>query len=137
MPDPTIAAALTLADRISRYSYKPRLDDQGREAGQRPAPEGRGMSELMTAAEHRAMDLTVDLWNLLAGEVIGRGPARGGDCAEMAASIHAIQERILAQAAARAYPDRYRLLGGWPLTESASTRPDPADHPTSTEQGTT
>lgn len=72
------------------------------------------MAELLTEAEHRAMDLTVELWNLLAGEVILNGRAGPGDRAEMAAAIHVIQERILAQAAARAYPDRYRLLGGDP-----------------------
>ena len=76
--------------------------------------------ELLTDAEHRAMDLTVDLWNLIAREIVGHGPARAGDLAEMCSDVHGIQERILAQAAARAYPDRYRLLGGWPLVATRS-----------------
>lgn len=66
----------------------------------------------LTDAEHRAMDLTAQLYNLLCRDVIGDGPSRDGDCAELAAEIHTIQHRIMAQAAARAYPDRYRLMGG-------------------------
>ncbi len=68
--------------------------------------------DLLTEAEHRAMDLTVQLWNLLCREIIGNGPSRPGDVQELARDLHVIQERILAQAAGRAYPDRYRLLGG-------------------------
>lgn len=68
--------------------------------------------DLMTPAEHRAMDLTADLYNLLVQEVVGEGASRRRDIEELAAAIHVLQERILAQAAARAYPDRYRLLGG-------------------------
>jgi hypothetical protein len=68
--------------------------------------------ELLTDAEHRAMALTVELWNLLAGEIVGSGPSRAGDLRELCADLHAIQLRIMAQAAGRAYPDRYRLMGG-------------------------
>ena len=67
---------------------------------------------LLSTAELRAMDLTVELVNLMCGDVIGRGPSRAGDVAELAASIHHIQQQILSQAAARAYPHRFRLLGG-------------------------
>jgi hypothetical protein len=70
------------------------------------------MSELLTDAEHRAMDLTGELWNLLCREVVGHGPSRDRDLRELAHDLHVIQERILAQAAGRAYPNRYRLLGG-------------------------
>lgn len=70
------------------------------------------MSELLTEAEHRAMDLTAELWNLLCKDVIGRGPSRAGDLRELIGHIHAIQHTVMSQAAARAYPDRYRLLGG-------------------------
>lgn len=65
----------------------------------------------LTDAEHRAMALTADLWNLLAREVVGYNTSRGGDLRELGAHIHAIQHAVLSQAAARAYPDRYRLLG--------------------------
>lgn len=69
-----------------------------------------GEPELMTADEHEAMDLTCRLYNLLCGSVIGRGPSRQGDATELAQHIHNIQNMVLAQAAARAYP-QYRLLG--------------------------
>lgn len=70
--------------------------------------------ELLTDAEHRVMDLTVQLVNLLAGEVIADGPGRVGDVNEVVHAIHIIQRMVMGQAAARAYPDRYRLLGGPP-----------------------
>jgi hypothetical protein len=70
-----------------------------------------GVSDLLTTAEHRAMDLTVELVNLLAGEVIADGPGRTGDVNEVIHAIHIVQRMVMGQAAARAYPDRYRLLG--------------------------
>lgn len=66
---------------------------------------------LLTDAEHRAMDLTVELRNVIRNEIIAEGAGARQDRAELAADIHRIQHRILRQAAARAYPDRYRLLG--------------------------
>jgi hypothetical protein len=65
----------------------------------------------LTDAEHRAMILTGELYNLLAAEVVGTGPAAREDLAELGAHIHGVQNMILAQSAAREYPDRYRLLG--------------------------
>jgi len=67
--------------------------------------------DLLTNDEHAVMDMTADLANALRA-VIGDGEAAAGDWNEVAASIHRIQHSVLAQAAARAYPDRYRLLGG-------------------------
>lgn len=64
----------------------------------------------LTADEHRAMDLTVELVNLLS-EIMGDGRPRAGDLHEVVFHIHGIQRMVLSQAAARAYPDRYRLLG--------------------------
>ena len=66
--------------------------------------------ELLTEDEHRFMDLTGDLANLLA-RIVGDGRTRAGDLNEAVAHIHALQALVLAQAAARAYPDKYRLLG--------------------------
>lgn len=66
---------------------------------------------LLTEAEHRAMELTVQLVNLLSTEIIGQGRSRAGDINEVVHHIHGIQNMILSQAAGRAYPDRYRLLG--------------------------
>jgi hypothetical protein len=85
--------------------------------------------DLMTPAEHRAMELTAELYNLICNEIIGRGPSRAGDVDELVADIHRLQHRILRQAAARAYPDRYRLLGGPPPPGPAepSTRPARTD----------
>jgi hypothetical protein len=70
------------------------------------------MAELLTDAERRAMDLTTQLWNVLATEVVGDvSGSRAGDLRELGAHLHAIQQAVLSQAAGRAYPDRYRLLG--------------------------
>lgn len=68
----------------------------------------------LTDEEHAALDLSSQLADALhricfQGDHYGVGV---GDWAEAAADIHRIQHRIMAQAAARAYPDRYRLLGG-------------------------
>lgn len=68
-------------------------------------------SEPLTPEEHQALQLTADLWNLL-NRIVGNDRSRAGDLAEVASHIHNIQHAVLAQAAARAYPDRYRLLGG-------------------------
>jgi hypothetical protein len=56
------------------------------------------------------MILTAELMRLMAG-ITGNGPTREADLPEAAHRIHGIQHMILAQAAGRAYPDRYRLLG--------------------------
>lgn len=44
--------------------------------------------------------------------VVGRGPSRMQDLTEVCNHVHALQNMVLAQTAARAYPDRYRLMGG-------------------------
>jgi hypothetical protein len=69
-------------------------------------------TDLLSQAEHRAMDLTGELVKLVTAEIVADGPTRIGDLSEFMANIHGIQNMILAQAAGRAYPDRYRLLGG-------------------------
>lgn len=81
------------------------------------------MGELLTEAEHRAMDLTVELVNLLASDIITDGRSRTGDLNELIRHIHAIQHTVLSQAAARAYPNRYRLLGGELTGPDAATSP--------------
>lgn len=72
---------------------------------------------LLTDSEQAALDLAAQLWNTLSGEIIGDGPSGHGDRVEIVAHIHAIQHAVMAQAAARAYPERFRLLGGWPVGE--------------------
>lgn len=65
----------------------------------------------LTPAEHRALDLTAELANLI-GDIVADGPTHDADVNEFVIEIHHIQHRILAQAGARSYPRRYRLLGG-------------------------
>lgn len=66
---------------------------------------------MLTDAEHSAMTMTIQLWEKIKNEIVGVGPSRDGDLLELAQRVHAIQQMILSQAAARAYPSRYRLLG--------------------------
>lgn len=68
------------------------------------------LQHALTIEEHEAMELTAELANRLS-RIVGQGPSRAGDIAELVAHLHAIQQAILAQAAGRHYPDRYRLLG--------------------------
>lgn len=70
-------------------------------------------AHLLTAAEHAAVAQAADLWGALQG-IVADGPARAGDLQELIFHIHAIQRTVLKQAAARAYPELYRLLGGDP-----------------------
>lgn len=65
----------------------------------------------LTPAELDAIDLTAQLVGKVCQEVIGHGPTRDHDIAEFVAHVHAIQNAIMAQAAARAHPDMFRLLG--------------------------
>lgn len=67
--------------------------------------------ELLTGDEMRALDLTTDLYDAIL-PIVGSGETRGGDMEEFISLIHAIQNKIMAQAAARAYPSIFRLLGG-------------------------
>jgi len=69
------------------------------------------MSNLLTKDEHAAVRLAGDLWNHLC-RTIPDGPTRDADLRELVVHIHAIQHAVMANAAARAYPDTYRLLGG-------------------------
>lgn len=82
-----------------------------------PTPAPSPAPSLLTDAEHRAMELTADLYSLIARDIIGSADTRPGDVAELVIHIHAIQHTILAQAAARAYPYTYRLLGGQALVD--------------------
>lgn len=73
----------------------------------------------MTADEHRAMELLAEL-DTLFGRIVGLDePARGNDLFELAGYIHLLQNAILSQAAARAYPGLYRLLGTMPADGKA------------------
>ena len=67
--------------------------------------------EMLSDNELRAMEITVELVNVMCKEVIGQGPTRDADVREFVHHVHIIQQAILSQAAGRAYPDRFRLLG--------------------------
>jgi hypothetical protein len=69
----------------------------------------------LTEDEQSALDLTVQLVDMLAG-IVGEGPTRAGDLNELLGHVHGIQNAVMAQAAARAYPGRFRLLGQTLLT---------------------
>jgi len=70
----------------------------------------------LTPIEREAIERAGQLWNVLC-RVVGDGPSRSGDLAELVPHIHAIQQAVMSQAAARAYPDTYRLLGSTLRTE--------------------
>jgi hypothetical protein len=69
--------------------------------------EDRPVFTFLTDREHELMDLTAQLARGLF-ELCGENTR---DKAEVAHEIHGLQTRILAQAGARAYPQRYRLMG--------------------------
>ena len=66
----------------------------------------------MTDAEHRVVALLGEAFTLYAQEIVADGPTRSHDVGEFAARTHDLQHAVMAQAAARAYPDLYRLAGG-------------------------
>lgn len=72
---------------------------------ERPCPVG-----FLTHEELSAIEVTADLVALL-DDIVGDGATAQQDRAELVALVHSIQYRIMGQAAARAYPDRFRLLG--------------------------
>lgn len=66
--------------------------------------------QLLTGDEHEAIALAGQLANKLKA-IIGEGPQADNDWAEIVPVVHQIQGWVMSQAAARAYPDRYRLKG--------------------------
>ena len=57
--------------------------------------------------EETAMRVSGELWNAMLDAV---GPADGHVIHEIAGHIHALQRMILANVAARAFPEKYRAL---------------------------
>lgn len=64
----------------------------------------------LTSTELEALDLSGKLADLLS-QVVAPGPTAAQDTAELHHHVHAIQRYVGSQAAARAYPERFRLLG--------------------------
>lgn len=71
----------------------------------KPAPDA-GLTEL----EYEAIEKSGELAQLLR-KIIGDGPNAYHDWVEATIHVHAIQNMILSQVAARAYPDKFRPLG--------------------------
>ncbi len=65
---------------------------------------------LLSDLEHEAIEKSGELAQLMR-KLIGEGPNAYHDWVEATIHIHALQNMILSQAAARAYPDKFRLLG--------------------------
>lgn len=65
---------------------------------------------LLTDHERLAIMHLTQFANLMP-VIIGNGITRQQDSREVAEKIHGLQHMIMAQAAARAYPDEFRLLG--------------------------
>ena len=66
--------------------------------------------QTMTPDEHTAVNTVADAWKAIC-DIVGEGPTRAHDLQEVVAHIHALQHFVMAQAAARAYPNTYRLAG--------------------------
>jgi hypothetical protein len=71
---------------------------------------GAGMSELLTEQEHTTIWMLSQVYRHLR-QIISDGSQQEHDLDEAVTHIHVLQHMVMAQAAARAYPDRYRLLG--------------------------
>jgi len=74
-----------------------------------------GTVELLTADEQAALDLLCQFANLMHRIAKPEGVTYAHDWAEAADKIHQLQSMVMSQAAARAYPDQFRLLGGTSL----------------------
>ena len=83
------------------------------ETGQTPTP--------LTDDEHDAVTACAKAWAAIC-KVVGDGSTRAADLGEVVIHIHALQLFVMAQAAARCYPDLYRLAGE---SLSAPTSPSP------------
>lgn len=69
------------------------------------------MDELLTDAEHLLIKQLGECATVYF-DVVGTGRTATADINEFVHKIHDLQHAVMAQAAARAYPDLYRLAGG-------------------------
>ena len=67
---------------------------------------------MLTPTEKHALNLAGELFAYLSLNVVGDGSTRKQDLAEVAFHIHAIQNMVMAQSAARVHPELCRPLGG-------------------------
>ena len=103
--DPQQRAALRLAVEAFNAAY----DAQESRVRDLEALTG---TAYLTDSEHAVMAALATVWDTFVNEIVEHGETREHDLDEIAADIHALQRTVMKQAAARAYPSRYRLLGG-------------------------
>jgi hypothetical protein len=91
---------------MSRSGSKPPVKNPPPPSG-RKAAEGAGK---LTALERKVIRDLGQIWNDLC-KVVGVDVTREPDLAELVVHIHALQHAVMANAAARRYPDEFRQLG--------------------------
>lgn len=64
----------------------------------------------LTRDEHLVMNLLGEVAGRMA-KIIGEGPTRQQDLAEMVTHVHDLQRMVMSQSAGRDHPGLYRLLG--------------------------
>lgn len=74
-------------------------------------PTNDGSPAVLTVAEVACVKQCGALAGMLAS-IVGHGASRDGDMRELIGHVHAIQQAVLSNAAGRAYPEQFRLLGG-------------------------
>lgn len=66
--------------------------------------------DLLTDEERQIVRDLGAIWGRITA-IVGDGPTRAADLHEIVAHIHALQHMIMSNAAARAFPTEFRLLG--------------------------
>ena len=84
--------------------------------------------ELLTDEEHKIVEDLGAMWNRFC-TVVPPGMARENDLQEAMVHIHALQNMVLSQAARRAFPQVYRMLGGPPVVGEAKSDNFPDNDP--------
>lgn len=95
-------------DGTEAFDYRfPTVEHFAKWFGFDNSPDG----SLLTDAEKKVIEDAGNLWMSICG-VVGKESTRDADLKELIVHIHAIQRAVMANAAARAYPEEFRPLGG-------------------------
>ena len=89
---------------------RPAHPDCSEDGDEQAAPKAVHGVPLLTGDEHRALTLLARFVAVLV-DIVGPDTTRRADMAEACLHVHALQNMILAQAAARSYPGMFRRLG--------------------------
>lgn len=65
---------------------------------------------LLTPNEHLVVTKLGECFHLFS-EIVSNGETRDADMTEICSQIHVLQHKAMSQAAGRAFPGKYRLLG--------------------------